>query len=67
MELAWLIDFVALNETGNFSRAAELRHIDDWTRYLSIVDEKLAAAVDRLEAAIAEGTLEWPALDQDRP
>jgi DNA-binding transcriptional LysR family regulator len=27
MELDWLIDFVALNETGNFSRAAELRHI----------------------------------------
>lgn len=27
MELAWLEDFVALNETGNFSRAAELRHV----------------------------------------
>jgi DNA-binding transcriptional LysR family regulator len=27
MELAWLEDFIALNETGNFSRAAELRHV----------------------------------------
>jgi DNA-binding transcriptional LysR family regulator len=27
MELVWLVDFVALSETGNFSRAAELRHV----------------------------------------
>lgn len=27
MELVWLQDFVALAETGNFSRAAELRHV----------------------------------------
>ena len=27
MELAWLVDFVALSETGNFSRAAELRNV----------------------------------------
>ncbi|CAN0558872.1 unnamed protein product, partial [Laminaria digitata] len=47
--------------------AVELRHIDDWTQYLHVIDEKLAAAVDLLEAAIANGTLEWPALDQDRP
>lgn len=37
---------------------AELGHLDDWTRYLHIVDEKLAHAVDLLEAAIANGTLE---------
>jgi adenosylhomocysteine nucleosidase len=43
--------------------ASELRHINDWTQYLHIIDEKLAAAVDQLEAAIAEGTLDWPALD----
>jgi len=30
--------------------AAELGHIGDWTQYLHIIDEKLAAAVDRLEA-----------------
>lgn len=36
----------------------ELGHIDDWKRYLHIIDEKLAHAVDLLEAAIANGTLE---------
>jgi adenosylhomocysteine nucleosidase len=35
----------------------ELGHLDDWTRYLHLVDEKLAHAVDLLEAAIAAGTL----------
>jgi adenosylhomocysteine nucleosidase len=37
--------------------ASELRHVDDWNRYLHIIDEKLAAGVDRLEAAIADGAL----------
>jgi adenosylhomocysteine nucleosidase len=36
----------------------ELGHLDDWKRYLHVVDEKLAHAVDLLEAAIANGTLE---------
>ena len=36
---------------------AELTHIGDWTEYLHVIDEKLAAAVDRLEAAIRDGTL----------
>lgn len=39
----------------------ELGSIADWTQYLGIIDVKLAEAVDRLEAAIAEGTLEWNA------
>ena len=30
--------------------AAELGHIGDWTQYLHIIDEKLAAAVDLVEA-----------------
>ncbi|MGJ8569205.1 MAG: 5'-methylthioadenosine/S-adenosylhomocysteine nucleosidase [Hoeflea sp.] len=34
---------------------AELNHIDDWTEYLHIIDEKLAQAVDRIEQAIASG------------
>ncbi|WP_420407633.1 5'-methylthioadenosine/S-adenosylhomocysteine nucleosidase [Hoeflea sp.] len=34
---------------------AELNHIDDWTEYLHVIDEKLAHAVDRLEQAIASG------------
>ena len=34
---------------------AELNHISDWTEYLHVIDEKLAHAVDRVEAAIASG------------
>jgi adenosylhomocysteine nucleosidase len=37
----------------------ELGSIADWTQYLGIIDVKLAEAVDRLEAAIAEGNLTW--------
>ena len=37
----------------------ELGSLADWTQYLDIVDVKLANAVDRLEAAIAEGNLTW--------
>lgn len=35
--------------------AAELRHVDNWTEYLHVIDERLAQAVDRLESALAEG------------
>jgi adenosylhomocysteine nucleosidase len=37
--------------------AADLKHVDDWRQYLHVVDEKLAASVDRLESAVAEGAL----------
>lgn len=37
--------------------AEELRHVNDWTQYLHIVDEKLADAVDRLEATLV--TASW--------
>jgi adenosylhomocysteine nucleosidase len=37
----------------------EIGSLADWTQYLAIIDVKLGEAVDRLEAAIAEGTLEW--------
>lgn len=30
---------------------------DDWTTYLHIIDEKLAATVDRLNDALGEGLL----------
>ena len=36
----------------------ELSEFADWQQYLHIVDEKLAHAVDLLEAAISQGTLE---------
>ena len=35
----------------------ELRHVDNWTEYLHIIDERLAEAVDRLESALADGLL----------
>ena len=38
--------------------AADLRHVGDWTEYLHVIDEKLADAVDRLEAALADGLLD---------
>jgi adenosylhomocysteine nucleosidase len=31
--------------------AADLHHVNDWTEYLHVIDEKLAQAVDRLEEA----------------
>jgi adenosylhomocysteine nucleosidase len=36
---------------------AEVNRIEDWTEYLHIIDEKLAAAIQGLEAAIEAGTL----------
>jgi adenosylhomocysteine nucleosidase len=37
--------------------AADLHHYDDWTQYLHVIDEKLAEAVDRVEAALEGGLL----------
>ena len=37
--------------------AADLRHVNDWTEYLHIIDEKLAAAVGLLEQAIESGSI----------
>lgn len=31
--------------------AEDLKHISDWTQYLHVIDEKLAAAIDLVEAA----------------
>lgn len=41
----------------------ELGSLADWTQYLGIIDAKLGDAVDRLEAAIADGNLTWSELD----
>jgi adenosylhomocysteine nucleosidase len=35
----------------------DVDHIGDWLEYLHVVDEKLADAVGKLEAAIADGTI----------
>ena len=37
--------------------AAELRHVNDWTEYLHVIDEKLAAAIGLLEQAIVSGAI----------
>ncbi|WP_011579840.1 5'-methylthioadenosine/S-adenosylhomocysteine nucleosidase [Chelativorans multitrophicus] len=49
------VPLVALR--GISDGAEELRHVGNWTQYLHIIDEKLAAAVDRLDTAICDGDL----------
>jgi adenosylhomocysteine nucleosidase len=49
------VPLVALR--GISDGAAELRHIGDWTEYLHVIDEKLADAVRKLEASVADGTI----------
>ncbi|MBX3529113.1 MAG: 5'-methylthioadenosine/S-adenosylhomocysteine nucleosidase [Rhizobiaceae bacterium] len=46
------VPLVALR--GISDGASDLRHVGDWTEYLHVIDEKLAQAVDRLEAALAD-------------
>lgn len=41
--------------------AKELRHVDDWTEYLHIIDEKLSTAVQQLERALEAGEIELAA------
>jgi len=50
---AFGVSFIGLR--GISDGKAELTHIGGWTEYLHVIDEKLAAAVDRLEAAVAGG------------
>ena len=52
---AFGVPLVALR--GISDGATELGHVDDWTQYLHVIDEKLAAAVDRIEVAMATGRI----------
>ncbi|MGO4619273.1 5'-methylthioadenosine/S-adenosylhomocysteine nucleosidase [Ensifer sp. 2YAB10] len=36
---------------------AELKHVNDWTEYLHIIDEKLADVIDRMENAVSSGVI----------
>lgn len=49
------VPLVALR--GISDGAAELQHVDDWTQYLHVIDERLAEAVRQLEDAIENGVL----------
>lgn len=51
------LPLVALRGISDGDR--EVGTLADWTQYLAIIDVKLAEAVDRLEAAVADGTLVW--------
>ena len=63
MELAWLEDFVALSETGNFSRAAELRHVTQpaFSRRIRALEDWVGTA---LFERTAQGTHLTPAGEQ---
>lgn len=50
------VPLVALR--GISDGAAELQHVDDWTQYLHVIDERLAEAIATLENAIKDGLLD---------
>jgi len=52
---AFGVPLVALR--GISDGAAELGHVDDWTQYLHVIDEKLAVAVDLIEGEVAAGRI----------
>ena len=53
-------DLPMIGLRGISDGAEDLSHVDDWTQYLHLIDEKLAEAVDRIEAAVKDGFLLSP-------
>ena len=53
--MAFEIPMIGLR--GISDGAKELSHLGDWTEYLHVVDENLAKATDKLEAAITDGLI----------
>lgn len=58
MRAAMTYDISLVGLRGISDGREELRHVGDWTEYLHIIDEKLAAAVDQLEADFTNGALD---------
>lgn len=58
---AYGVDLIGLRGISDGVR--ELRHVDDWTEFLHVIDEKLATAVEALEAAIVADALTLPDKD----
>jgi len=52
-------DIPLIGLRGISDGVVEVSHINDWTEYLHIIDEKLAEAVMRLEKAIESGALKF--------
>jgi adenosylhomocysteine nucleosidase len=50
-----MFDVPLVGLRGISDGADDLHHFDDWIQYLHVIDEKLAGAVDRIEAAIESG------------
>ncbi len=49
------LPFVGLR--GISDGKAALRHVSDWTEYLHVIDEKLAAAIETMAAALEDGSM----------
>jgi len=52
-----LFDVPLIGLRGISDGAADLHHVDNWREYLHVIDEKLAMAVDRLEASLTTGEI----------
>lgn len=50
-------DLPLIGLRGISDGAEELRELTDWTRYLDVIDARLAQALDLLEAAIRDGAI----------
>lgn len=57
MRCCQLFDIPLIGLRGISDGKEELKHVDDWTEYLHVIDEKLAAAVDSLTKALESGEL----------
>lgn len=52
-----LFDIPLIGLRGISDGATDLHHVDNWREYLHVIDEKLAMAVDRLEAVLTTGEI----------